>query len=314
MAGTPPGSFQVTFSSFAALIAPASERATTPTKSFCTTTLTRSGIFVLNPLTLTSFALIPGGRTTRPCSIPGTFRFWMYSSSDRTFCGTSTCLTDWPTTFSSAGFFSGARPVERRLKRWPPISSAYVARFVESVELTTAPFARHEAARGDAELLGGQVDQGLARLGARAAEAAGEVRLHRLAARRRALVGRQPRVRLDQVDHAQRHVELVGGDLHLGRPQARAELDLAGVDRDAAVLADDDPRVDQVLVDEGRADRTGRRSRTSGAERERRAERDDERTAALEEVAAGMGCLDQIRHLSPYAVACEARLTALTMR
>ena len=32
---------------------------------------------------------------------------------------------------------------------------------------------------------------------------------------------------------------------------------------------------------------------------ERRAERDDERAAALEEVAAGMGCLDQIRHLSP---------------
>ena len=38
-------------------------------------------------------------------------------------------------------------------------------------------------------------------------------------------------------------------------------------DRDAAVLADSDPRVDQVRVDEGRADRAGRRLRAGGAER-----------------------------------------------
>ena len=52
---------------------------------------------------------MPGGRTTRPWSIPGTFTFWMYSSLLRTFSGTSTCAIDLPTTFSSDGFFSGAR-------------------------------------------------------------------------------------------------------------------------------------------------------------------------------------------------------------
>ena len=84
--------------------------------------------------------------------------------------------------------------------------------------------ARDERVCRHAELLGGHLDQGLPRLGAAPAETAAEVRLHRLATGRRALVRREPRVRLDQVDHADRHVELVGGDLHLRRPQAGAEL------------------------------------------------------------------------------------------
>ena len=107
----------------AALIAPASVLQTTPTKSFSTTTLTRSGIRFGKPLTLTSFALIPGGRTTRPWSMPGTLTLWMYSSFERTLASMSTCLIDLPITLNSAGFFIGTRPVMRMLNRWPPISS-----------------------------------------------------------------------------------------------------------------------------------------------------------------------------------------------
>ena len=85
--------------------------------------MTRSGIRFGNPSTLTSFALIPGGRTTRPCSIPGTLTFWMYSCLLLTFASMSTWRIDLPTTLSSDGCFIGARPVILRLKRWPPISS-----------------------------------------------------------------------------------------------------------------------------------------------------------------------------------------------
>ena len=86
-------------------------------KSFWTTTLTRSGIRFGNPSTLTSLALIPGGRTTRPCSIPATLTFWMYSCLLRTLSSMSTWRIDLPTTFSSDGFFIGALPLIFRLKR-----------------------------------------------------------------------------------------------------------------------------------------------------------------------------------------------------
>ena len=98
-------------------------RQTTPTKSFSTTTLTRSGILFGNPSTLTRVAFIPGGRTTLPWSMPATLTLWMYSCFDLTFASMSTCRIDRPTTLCSDGFFSGARPEMRRLKRWPPISS-----------------------------------------------------------------------------------------------------------------------------------------------------------------------------------------------
>ena len=109
--GRRPGRSRSPSASRAARIAPASLRATTPTKSFWTTTLTRSGIRFGKPSTLTSFALIPGGRTTRPCSIPGTLTFWMYSCLLLTLSSMSTCRIDWPTTLSSDGFFIGALPV-----------------------------------------------------------------------------------------------------------------------------------------------------------------------------------------------------------
>jgi hypothetical protein len=79
--------------------------------------LTSPRTFFLKPLTLTSVALIDGGRTTRPCSMPATFTSWMYVNRPFSFEGTSGRLIDFPTILCSLGFFVGALPVTVRLNR-----------------------------------------------------------------------------------------------------------------------------------------------------------------------------------------------------
>ena len=72
----------MTFSLLAACIACQGFSATTPTKFFLTTTFTTPGIPATElSSTLTTVAPTAGGRTTRPCSMPGT----------RTLCTNSNC-------------------------------------------------------------------------------------------------------------------------------------------------------------------------------------------------------------------------------
>jgi hypothetical protein len=138
------------------------------------------------------------------------------------------------------------------------------------------------------------------------------LRLDRLAPRRRALVGRAPGVALDHVDLRDVDVQLVGGDLRLRGREPGAELDLPDEDRHAAVLADRDPRVDQLVVD----DRAGGDGAAGGrrAQPERQAERDDEGAASLEEVDAGELFLECCRHRSSYLIAFAPRWTASRIR
>ena len=96
----------------------------------------------------------------------------------------------------------------------------------------------------------------------------------------RALVGRERGIALDDAHGVERHVELLGGHLRERGAHAGAEIDLAGIDRDAAARVDGEERVD--LGDRQRPLRRrllGERCR--GAEREA----DDQRAAALEQIA-----------------------------
>jgi hypothetical protein len=69
-----------TFNFSAAWIACQGFSATTPTKFLRVTTLTTPGIFLTElSSTLMSVAPTAGGRTTRPCSIPGRRTLWTYS-------------------------------------------------------------------------------------------------------------------------------------------------------------------------------------------------------------------------------------------
>jgi hypothetical protein len=61
------------------------------------------------------------GRTTRPCSMPGTRTFCTYSNEPVTFAGMSTRGTERPTTVYSPGLFGSAVPVSSISKRLPPI-------------------------------------------------------------------------------------------------------------------------------------------------------------------------------------------------
>jgi hypothetical protein len=68
---------QVTFSAFAALTADHSVVQTTPTKLPSWTTFTKPGmLFIALSSMLAGFDVIVGGRTTRPCNIPGTRTSW----------------------------------------------------------------------------------------------------------------------------------------------------------------------------------------------------------------------------------------------
>src|SRR4029079_9676189 len=96
----PPGSCaggadQVTLSARAARIAAHSVCATTPRKlPFCTTR-TMPGILAIDPsYTDVGRELTTGGRTTRPCSMPGTRTSCAYRNVAPTFDGRSKRATD----------------------------------------------------------------------------------------------------------------------------------------------------------------------------------------------------------------------------
>ena len=112
----------------------------------------------------------------------------------------------------------------------------------------------------------------------------------RLAARRRALIGRERRVALDELHAVERHIELFGDKLRLHGIHALAELGLTGVGGHVAVCCDGDPRI---KLRAPLAIETLRNGRLEGIGEIHHAERDDERARALEKITAGgagVGC------------------------
>jgi hypothetical protein len=187
--------------------------------------------------------------------------------------------------------------------------------------------------RGDAKPGAGHLEQRLARFG-RGFAHRHAADLDGLAAGGVALVGCAGRVALDHVDVLERHVQLVGRDLGQRRAHAGAKLDPTAVDRDAAVLADRQPRVDLVgrdragvhgttrlrgtggrlLLGDRRGDRGGRRlGRARGVDllgsghAARQAEGDDQGARSAQEVAPG-------EVWRAHALAPAARCTARTIR
>src|SRR5205814_5827786 len=95
---------QVTRRAAAACTACHCRSATTPTKSFLTTTFTLPGIPATEvSSTLTTFAPTVGGLTTLPCSMPGTRTCWTYMNSPVTFVGMSYRGTEVPSTLYCFG-------------------------------------------------------------------------------------------------------------------------------------------------------------------------------------------------------------------
>lgn len=133
-----------------------------------------------------------------------------------------------------------------------------------------------EVGRRQAELLHRHLDEGPASGGRRLAQLhAGD--LHGETPPRRALVGRQRGVALDHLDPAEGHVELLGHHLRQRDTDAGADVHLAGIDGDRAVLVHGEEAVHLV---EGH--RLG-----LGESRGRQAERHHERPGPDQEFAAG---------------------------
>ena len=122
----------------------------------------------------------------------------------------------------------------------------------------------------------------------------------RLAAGREPLVDALPGVTLDDGDLRQRYVELVRDELRGRRHHSGAELDLAGEDRNRAVAADCEPRVDLRGVDERRPDGEvlERAKCRLWFEQPGRADCDKHRAGPAEEGAAAVtaGLRDGLRH------------------
>ncbi len=133
----------------------------------------------------------------------------------------------------------------------------------------------------------GQIDQRFARgrAGQREVRVV-EVRRMRLAARRRSLVRADRRIAHDQLHAIHGHRKLLGNQLGLGGLNALSELAFPRMRRDAAVGGDADPGIEQARVDRrplrGAAPPLRERERLQGG----RAEADDERAGAFEELAA----------------------------
>src|SRR5882762_2608171 len=136
-----------------------------------------------------------------------------------------------------------------------------------------------------------------------AAAQRGAAVLDRLAAGGLAFVRSERGVAVDDIDALQIDVELVGGDLRERRADALPQLDLAGEDRDRAVGVDAQPGIEHAVVVEAPGERGGLRlAERLGGERER----NDQRAAGLEEIAA--------RERGLHAISFAARCTARTMR
>ena len=99
-----------------------------------------------------------------------------------------------------------------------------------------------ELVRGHAERRGGQLEECQARLGRRLTQL-WPAPIDRLAANGIALVGRAGSVALHDGDARDRHVELLGDDLGERGLHAGAQLDLAGEEGHATVLAQRQPGV-----------------------------------------------------------------------
>ncbi len=108
----------VAFSFAAACTACHGFSATTPTKFFFTTTFTSPGIpRTDDSSTLTRLAPTDGGRTTRPCSIPGTRTLWTNSKRPVASAGMSSRLTGVPSTVHVLGGFRLRVRVEADVER-----------------------------------------------------------------------------------------------------------------------------------------------------------------------------------------------------
>ncbi len=114
-----------TFSCVAAWIASCSLAATTPMKSPLRST--RAPLMFLielssteSGLSITEYGPWPRGRTTRPCSMPGSRSWWTYGCEPDTFPGVSFRFTGLPTRRYSVTGFSGALPVFGAENALPP--------------------------------------------------------------------------------------------------------------------------------------------------------------------------------------------------
>ena len=101
---------------------------------------------------------------------------------------------------------------------------------------------RREPIDRDAEARRSQLQQRFARgRGGEREVALVEIRRRRLAARRRALIGRNLRVAHDERHAIERHRQLLGDELRLRGQDALSDLAFAGICRHAAVSRDRDP-------------------------------------------------------------------------
>ena len=89
-----------------------------------TTTLTKPGMPRTEASsTLTSVAPTAGGRTTAPCSMPGTRTLWTNSNRPVAIAAMSTRGTGVPSTFHSPAGFRFALPSTSTLSFFPATSS-----------------------------------------------------------------------------------------------------------------------------------------------------------------------------------------------
>src|SRR6185369_15467027 len=138
--------------------------------------------------------------------------------------------------------------------------------------------------------------------------------LNRQAAECDALIGRERRVALNDRHGRQRNRQLFGGDLRHRSPYSGAEIDLARIHRYATVGIDGEKTIDLI----GRNGFLRCRLTGSGSRARWKRERDDERSAGFQEIAASdvdrpLESLRLHRGLLQ-AVTSVARLIARTMR
>ena len=154
-----------------------------------------------------------------------------------------------------------------------------------------------------AQLLRGLRDQRLARGGGGLAELRAAAR-DAVAARRRALVGRERGIALDHRDALGRDVELLGDDLAHGDAAAGADVHLADEDRQRAVGVHGQIGIDEVGRDRLAEEPVGARH-ALGARAHGQPERDHERAAGGEEGAAR-------EHQRPPCAAAARRTARMT--
>ena len=171
-------------------------------------------------------------------------------------------------------------------------------------------FRHREAPRLHPEPGRGERQQRLARLRGRRADLR-PAAMNRRARRGRALVRTHVGVEQHPAELAHVEIELFAGDLQQAGGVALAEFALAEVDGRGVVGVHGDPRIDRIGI--GRAGDVAARGRG----RQRRAgdaETDDERAAALEQIAAGEAKRVGVGHRVASAILLAASLIAFITR